>query len=485
MANSKSILGIDLRATSVKVVEIEKGNVKNWGIAEVPDRLLDKHPQKEDAQAEALRRLIQEKKIKTKDAAVVVGGSDVYIKLYSLSGVSKAETAQAIKWKFAEEIPFAIEEAHVGFYPFPGSEESDYVAACVSKKLYREIEYVIHKAGLRLSAVTILPDALSKAFEGEISKEEDKIVSVIYMGRRTTNITILKNGSFEFNRELNIGGENITAAMSGVLVSDKGRREISPEEAEKLKIEHGVPVDITNYPELEDIPFTRLQAMVRPALENILGEIARTFEYYKSQTGEASIDKVFLTGGGAMTLHLADFLSEGLGIPAVTPETLEPRLSAAVGAALAGPERINLVPEGIKHPWKVAVQSVLKPQYAVSAFVALLAGIYLVSWLQANDIQALKLYAEKRTKMPKVFEEISRLVPRSVFVSSLHLTPEEIHLWGIAFRRGDTAENIISRYVLALASSSYFKEVKLLQAGENKEYVLDSINFEIVAKLNF
>ena len=89
MATVKPILGVDLRVNSVKVVEIEsqkEGTIlKNWGLTEIPDNLIDKHPQKEDAQVEALRKLINTRKIKTKDAAVVIGGSDVYVRLFTLT----------------------------------------------------------------------------------------------------------------------------------------------------------------------------------------------------------------------------------------------------------------------------------------------------------------------------------------------------------------------------------------------------------------
>jgi type IV pilus assembly protein PilM len=544
MPSSGSILGIDLRVTSVKVVEIEKGKertvLKNWGMTEVPYSLVDKHPQKEDAQAQALRKLVQTRKIKTREASVVVGGGDVYVKIFTLSEMAGAETAEAIKWKFAEEIPFPVEEALIDFYSLPKreplAETRDYVAACINLKTFREIEYIIRRAGLRLVSISVMSDSLEKAFQSRVLEEKNKIVSLIYMGKRTTNISIFKDGNLEFNRELNIGGENITLAMSGVLVSAEGRVEISPDEAEKIKVEHGIPVEVEKYPKLEEIPITQLQAMVRPALERVQDEIMRTFEYYKGQTGEAAIHKIYLTGGSAMTINLVDFLSEGLGTPVLVLDAMEgrvyseklpdkpalekvlSRLSAAIGAALLAGEKINLMPEEVKHHFRVLVQKYSRPQYLVPAFVVALLLFYGVFWLQAynlnqelNSIQKkLEQYKpriaslnvlektaiaeekkrlefmagrEKGTKMPLVFEEISRLIPRSVFINSLNLTPSELHMWGTAFEIGDTAENILSRFVLALSASEFFGDVKLIQAVKNYEYLQDAFNFEIVAKM--
>ncbi|MFH1347337.1 MAG: pilus assembly protein PilM [Candidatus Margulisiibacteriota bacterium] len=545
MTTAKTILGIDLRVNSVKVVEIEQGKdgviLKNWGLTEVPYNLVDKHPQKEEAQADALRKLIQTRRIRTKDVAVVVGGDEVYVRLFTLADVSGAELAEVIKWKFAEEIPFPVEDALFDFYPLPRSagalnEKKEYVAACINLRLYHEVEYIIHKAGLNLTAVTILPDALEKAFENEMLKEKEKIFSLLYMGKRSTNISIFKEENLEFNRELSIGGENITLAMSGVLVSADGRVEISPDEAEKIKVEHGIPIDIEKYPKFGEIPVSQLQAMVRPALERVQDEITRTFEYYKGQTGEASIDKIFITGGSSMTINLVDFLSEGLGMPVSIPNIMEgrgydeklegkpalekilPRLSAAVGAALVGNTRINLLPEEKKHHFKSLVQQFIKPQYVVPAFVGLLVVVYGAFWSQAyllqteiNDIQQqlkkyepriatlevlekatkekerkkmiLESYSEKRTKMPAIFREISRIIPDSVFISVLNLTPGELHIWGTAFSTADTAENNLSRFVLALSASNYFQEIRLIQATKNFGYAQDAFNFELVAEI--
>jgi len=529
MPGGRAILGIDLRVTSVKAVEVEKFEsgfaLKNWGMTEVPYQLMDKHPQLEDAKADALRKLVGANKLHARDAVAIVGGSDVFVKLFTLADMNAGETYQAIKWKFAEEIPFPIEEALFDFYPLPKgeafTEKVDYVAACINRKLYLENSYIITKAGLRLAGITVLPEALQEVFKPEILKESDKIVSVIYMGKRTTNISIFSHGNFEFNRELNIGGENITLAMSGIMVTPEGKVEISREQAEKIKVEHGVPTHLETFPKLEEIPLVQLQAMVRPALEKIQSELSRTFEYYKGQTGEAAVNKIVLSGGSSLTPNLKEFLGEGLGIPVVSPEPipkLNPRLTAAVGAALVGTQRINLIPDEIKYRWKHLAQKFLKPQLVVPGLVALLSLFYLLFWFQAfslnleinsinrkladyrpklarldelektsQDVERRKItlrsYEEKKTKMPMVFEEISRLIPSSANLNNLTLTLADVHLWGTVFGNDGPAENILSRFVLALSNSPLFDNVQLIQAVKNDDFATDAFNFELTAQI--
>jgi type IV pilus assembly protein PilM len=524
------MLGIDLRAASIKVVEIERKDtttyaLKNWGMTEVPYQLVDKHPQLEDAKAEALRRLVATGKMRTREAIVVVGGPDVVVKLFSLAELPHSEAADAIKWKFAEDIPYPVEEAIFSFYPLPKgevfTEKTDYFAACLNRKTYLETEYILNKAGLKLAGITVLPDAIQELYRLEISKPEEKITSIIYMGKRSTNISIFRQGNFEFNRELAIGGENITRAMSGILVSPEGRVEVTPEEAERIKVEYGVPVNLENYPKLSEIPISQLQAMVRPALEKMLSELSRTFEYYKGQTGEGAINKIILTGGSSLTPNLKAFLSEGLGIPIVTPEPfpkLNPRLSASLGAALTGAQQINLLPEEVRYRWRTIRRKVLKPQYLIAGFSLCLALIYLFFWLEAFSLQnelafldrrlddyrpriarldaiekasqeeehrktTIKAFEQNRSRMPAVFEAISRLIPDSVILNNMSLTAADLHLWGTSFKKTEAAETTLSRFVLGLSNSDLFEGVKLVQATKNADYGTEAFNFEITGKI--
>ncbi|PIS28111.1 hypothetical protein COT42_09010 [Candidatus Saganbacteria bacterium CG08_land_8_20_14_0_20_45_16] len=551
MSNAKLVLGIDLRQSSIKIVEIETKDgevtLKNWALAELPHNVLNKHPDREESQIKTLKQVIRERKIKTKKVVVVVGGGDLFFKIYTLTNVAEPEVLEALKWKCAEELTFPIEEAVLDFYALtvldPKAQTRDYLVACINQKLFKEIDLVISKAGLSLEAVTVVPDVLCQVFQANLVAEKDSIVSLIYMGQKATNITILKKGAIEFNRELDIGGDTITQAMTGVLVSGDSRIEIGPAEAEKIKIEHGVPVEIEKYPQLKDVPISQLQAMVRPTLERIVEEIQRTFEYYKGQSGEAAINKIIFTGGAAQTKNLATFLSESLGVSVEVPAVLSGiklaptikdkteleaaahRLSAALGAALLGPTKINLLPKEVKEQYQLLAQRILSLQYVLSLVVILLGLWYFGIWLEASklgqesarlkgELQKCKprieqmqvleklnaeqkarqgeflKYRDKEALVLQAFAELSRLTPTSMFISDLSLdavsgeaVEYEVKILGTVFDKKLAAENILSQYSIDLATSRYFYEVKMVQAIKNDSYVQDAYDYEIAAKV--
>ena len=528
MLTARAMLGIDLRITSVKVVELEKTAanyvIKKWDAAEVPYAQFDQHPQFEDAKAGVLRQLIAKNKIKTKEAIVVTAGSDSVVKLFSLPAMPAAEAAEAIKWKFAEELQFPIEEALLSYYALPktaASEKTDYLAACLNRRVYRETEYILKKAGLKLAGITVMPYALQELYRQQISQPEEKITSIIYLGKRSTNISIFRRGVFEFNRELAIGGETITQAMTGLLVSPEGRVEVTAEEAERIKVQHGIPIDLEHFPKLDKIPLTQLQAMVRPALEKIQSEISRTFEYYKGLTGEGAVNKIILTGGSVLTGNLKEFLSRGLGIPIETPEPLpglNPRLSAAVGAALTGAQPLNLMPEEVKFRWKALELKFMAPQYLAGALAGVLALIYLFFMFQAFSLQKelnaisqkmekyqpivaqlqvfetraqakqtrqkeLAAFGQNRDFLPNFFREVSRLIPDSLVINQLTINAAEAHIYGTAFRKSEAPDSVLSRFVLELSLSHLFDQVKLIEAVKSLDYATEAFNFEILGKM--
>ncbi|MBU0629597.1 MAG: type IV pilus assembly protein PilM [Candidatus Margulisbacteria bacterium] len=525
----RSALGIDLRVSSVKVVEVEiteQGpTIKKWGITEIPAKLQD-HPEVENAKADALRKLLDVHGIKAKEAYVAAGGELSAVKLVSLVGVGESEVAEAIRWKFTQEIPFPIEEAIIDFYPLPkektpAGDRTNYVAACLSSKTYHQYQHILSKAGLNLAGINVLPLALQELYQEELAKSADKLVAVIYLGKKSTNISIFRKGIFEFNRDLPIGGDAITLAMSGIIVSAEGKAEISLDEAEKIKMAYGIPINAENFPKVRELPISQLQAMVRPALEKVLGEIARTIEYYKGQSGEATVNKIILTGGSSLTPNFKEFLEAGLGIPIEIPKLKfdhNPRLSAAIGAVLAGKNKINLLPDDVKNRWKLISSKLSRPVVIFPAFFGVLAAVYLIFWAQAVLLQQdnnylnarltyyqprltrfsqlekdsaeeeqkrlmMTSFKEKRTQIPRVFEELSNYIPVSVTINSIKMTINSLHLWGTAYKYNDSAENILSYFVLNLSTSPVLEDVQLVQAVKNYQHNVESFNFEIVGRI--
>ncbi|MBU0573910.1 MAG: type IV pilus assembly protein PilM [Candidatus Margulisiibacteriota bacterium] len=544
----KSILGLDLRVRSVKVIEITREPkefvVSAWGMEEVPMELMEKHPEKEIAQGRLLAHILKSKSIKTRNAVAVMGGQDVYITQISTPKLSKAETLEAIKWRLQEELPFPAEHAVIdyvaagkAFKNKENEEEIPLIVVAANRPVIDGLVSIAKSAGVRLVSIVPIPMCLKHVFSQQFVGEE--MICPVYLGRLTTNISFFKGPSLIFSREVPLGGEDITKAMTSVLVSEEGRLELKYDEAEKIKLEYGVPVDLENYPKLKEIPTAHLQAVVRPALEKISGEIMRTIEYYRNQMGDTPITKIILTGGSAQTPHLAEFLGETLGIPIDVASTFArtkmsfklqdqeklqkhtSQMSAALGAALDYFEPdVNLLPEEIREKWKVLARKHARPQEAGILFAVTLlllySGLYLYSASLKNQVTSIQSQIDvlkpklsrleeieqavreeegragifkrielDRLKIPIVFKELSDSLPPEVLIERLNLVESSrtLDFGGIVFGKGDTPENILSRFVLTLAKQPSFEKVDLISATKVGGYLYDAFSFQVQAKI--
>ncbi|HNW91459.1 MAG TPA: pilus assembly protein PilM, partial [bacterium] len=57
-----------------------------------------------------------------------------------------------------------------------------------------------------------------------------------------------------------------------------------------------------------------IESAIKPMLDRLVGELKRSFDYYKAQISNEDIKKIYLCGGGAMLKDLAPFLQQKTGI---------------------------------------------------------------------------------------------------------------------------------------------------------------------------
>jgi type IV pilus assembly protein PilM len=109
-------------------------------------------------------------------------------------------------------------------------------------------------------------------------EQEDKTAALIDIGANKTNINILRGMSSHFTREIYLGGDDFTTAISK-------RLGVEPHQAELLKRDPGENVE-------------QLRKAVMPAIDDLANEINLSFEYFENQF-DREVDEVYLSGGGS------------------------------------------------------------------------------------------------------------------------------------------------------------------------------------------
>ena len=505
----ENILGIDIRACSVKVIEFAwkdgKPFVAKVAMADLPVDLLEEKIEKDHAQSETLKKLIHDNHITARRAFIVIGGPDMAIRKISLPSIPASELKETIRLQAENLVSYPSEEIVFDFYklspkPVPEIEgeegpeggpenkseqgNNEYIVAINKRSIVDKMIKMTHDAGLQPICVTAVPVALQAFFSPAINNDE--VTSIIYMGKFTTNISIFQNNELLFSREISLGGDSITQGLIGVVITDRGKVSLTSESAEKLKLTQGLPLDIDEYQERTGLPAGEINAMIRPAIEKIEAEILRSFDFFG-----VKVSRIILTGGSSVTKQFPEILSRALKIKVETVKVMAQedeinmaQLSAAVGAAMEGGKKINLIPDEYKYRWAIAVQKLLKnPAVSGTAALVIAVIIYLAQTsmyvnmnrgyqgelAQLNQLtpqvdrldilnqkmQGANTFAQDR--FFKVFEEINKLVPNNIWLDKLDYSRSDNDL-----KISGKANGTISNFMLVLKASRLIANVQLI-----------------------
>jgi type IV pilus assembly protein PilM len=229
-----------------------------------------------------------------------VSGSSVIIKRISIADMTDEELAESIKWEAEQYIPFSIDDVNVDFQKLgPGAVEgqADVLLVAVKKDKINDYVNLVKDAGLEPVVVDV--DAFALANMCELNYEvEAGITALLNIGASVMNINILRDGVSIFTRDITVGGNRYTEALQ----RDAG---LSYDDAEKIK--RGEAVDGADMDQLNGI--------IATVTEDIVGEIQRSFDFFRSTTGSDKVSRVLLSGGCAKISQFTRVLSERLEIP--------------------------------------------------------------------------------------------------------------------------------------------------------------------------
>ena len=354
-------------------------------------------------------------------------------------------------------------------------------------------------------------------------------IAIIDIGHSTTTIVILKNNTIRLVRQVGISGQDFTESMAGTLASESGEIELSLDQAESLKKEIGIPDESEDL--LKDgLSARQVSSMIRPVLERLINDIRRSFEYYSSQFGEGNVVKIILSGGTSRMKHIKSHIFTMLSMPIEllnVPGNLRlklknemadnfketfPVIAPCIGAALANPRKMNLMPEFYK---RQDIKKIKKTSIRlVFIFITLmLLAFYLFDfgheqalrkvlnakqpqWQKLQEVQELySQIAQKNAIMNQtlkrqvplyyIFKSLSNLMPREIYLRDIvikeHAT--SMDMGGIVLETDETAEVTLSRFIRVLEDSEFFHNVMLNSTKDVKVSKKQALEFQISCSL--
>lgn len=314
---SRSILGVDIGTTSIKIVEVAKGappKLKNYGILktyghlERPNSAIQTNTLKiaEKDTAALLKSLVDKSKFKTKEASASIPSFAAFITLIELPMMPDADIAKTMSFQIKQHIPLPVSEVAIDWLKIGEREDENGVKQqilliSIPNEIIQRYQNIFKLAGLKLKSLEIESLSLARSLIGN----DPTATLIIDIGSRSTNIAIIDKGYLKTNISSDFAGASLTSAIANGLGIDIRR-------AEGLKIQKGLKAGGAEY-ELSTLPL--------PYLDAIIGEAIRAKNNFERNQGR-KIERVILTGGGANLAGIGEYAEKQMNLPVVIGNSL-------------------------------------------------------------------------------------------------------------------------------------------------------------------
>jgi type IV pilus assembly protein PilM len=327
-------VGLDIGSSAVKAIELKPAGkayrVAAFGSQPVPpDSIVDGAILDGTAVVDAIRRLFDGLKVTTKDVAASLSGNAVIVKKISLPSMTEAELAESIYWEAEQYIPFDIQDVNLDYQilnrgDVGGKSTMEVLLVAAKKEKIADYTGVISQAGRVAVVIDVDAFALQNAYEVNYGTEADAVVVLLNAGASATNINFLHGDQSVFTRDISTGGNAYTEALQKEL-------NLPFEQADELK--RGAAVD--------GVTFDDARPVLRAVTENVMLEVQKTFDFFKTSAASDRITRIVVSGGASRAEGFAEMLTERFQAPV---ELFDPFKRVAFDGAKFGVDAAGVAP---------------------------------------------------------------------------------------------------------------------------------------------
>lgn len=303
--SNKQLVGVDITATSVKMVEITRQqglfHLKSYGVEPLQlGHVADKNIADVEAVGEAIHRLYSTHGFSTKQAATAVSGASVISKIIDMdSNMSDVERESQIRLDADQYIPYPLSEVNIDFEVLgqsPTSPEQRNVLLVASRsENVEQLVETLAAGGLDTKVVDVESYAIERAFQLIVDSlpGQPTHVALVDIGHSQTTLYVAKDGEFIYSREQMFGGQQLTESI-------QNRYGLTYEEAMLNKRTMSLPDDYQ-------------REVLMPFMDSVVQQITRSLQFYFSSSQNHQVDHIVLCGGSASILGLASMVEQKLG----------------------------------------------------------------------------------------------------------------------------------------------------------------------------
>jgi type IV pilus assembly protein PilM len=337
--HKRTTVGLDIGASSVKVVEIERtGNdvqLINYGVAPLdPETIVDGEIMDRQMVIEAIQNLVESRGIKRRRVIAGIHGRGVIVKKIVMERLPAEDASEAIYWEAEQHVPYDINDVSLDFEILDvdmGPKQMQVLLVAAKRDLVLNLADIIREAGLAPEAVDVNSFAVQNVVEIAHDLQPEEVAGLLDIGAEITNVNIIRDGIPLYTQDVYLGANNIIRAA-------QKRFQVNREDA-VLELEAGGG-------KLD------LQPLVESFGKDLVHSLDKSVNYLKTAGEAEKVDRIFLSGGGARIVGLLATLKGIQPVPVeivnplrrlrfdaslfagTDPEAVGPQLAVGVGLAL-------------------------------------------------------------------------------------------------------------------------------------------------------
>lgn len=334
---NKTLLGVDISSTSVKILELSRNNgryqVESYASEPLPaNAVVEQSIGDEEAVGLVIKKTLGKAKANSRRAAIAVAGSAVITKNIEMNeGLTDDEMDYQIRIEADQYIPYPLEEVALdwqiqGPSELPGNVDV-LLAACRLENVELRKD-ALEIGGLETGIVDIEAFCTERCYElvrTQLADDEDiDTVAIIDIGATMTTLSVLNQGKTIYTREQLFGGKQLTEEVMR-------RYGLSEEEALRAKLDGGLPDDYES-------------EVLDPFRDSVVQQVSRSLQFFYSSSQYNDVDYIILAGGTSSIIGLDQLTQEKLGISAIVANPfVNMTLSQKVNASLLNNDAPSLM----------------------------------------------------------------------------------------------------------------------------------------------
>jgi Tfp pilus assembly PilM family ATPase len=304
---------------------------------------------------------------KSLDIWGLMPSANVNVQNIRIPRVGKKKIEDAVYWTARKNVSFDKDSSVFDFEVQgevieSGIKKLAVIAYSSPKENVESLQNLFARIGFPLTGLTIAPFAFQNIFQQDWIPSFGQTTATLYIGREWSRIDIFSDGIFVMTRGIKTGiGSMIESLMDGYSERERQNSKERPakgqsqdfaiskvgtsmnfDEAKELIYRLGGTEEITDF----DLGKDDIFDLINPALERLVRQVERTFEYYTGTFGREPVGAIYVSSAMDVYQPIIDYIGDQLRIEGDVLDPLNPD-NPPVGRLTSGTsisERVAFAP---------------------------------------------------------------------------------------------------------------------------------------------